>query len=91
MPAKSPTVPIVRQGSLMSIVTPSGTIFKKMLGVEMTGKKTDRHGEWYHFRENAWSWDDKRHGSNVRYKKAFCAVVTEARFSAYCLLASMVP
>ena len=23
----------------------SGTNFKKMLGVEMTGKKTDRHGE----------------------------------------------
>ena len=45
----------------------SGTNFKKMLGVEMTGKKTDRHGEWYHFRENAWSWDDKiKNGSSWR-------------------------
>ena len=34
-------------------------IFTKVLGAEMTGKKTDRHGEWYHFHENAWSWNDK--------------------------------
>ena len=27
--------------------------------VENDKQKTDRHGEWYHFHENAWSWNDK--------------------------------
>ncbi len=35
-------------------------------------------GKWYHFRENAWSWDDKN-GKNNRHSEAgvVCGPVTK--------------